>query len=205
MKPRNQILDVWRGVAILLVLGRHYDYFRFWQSIGWAGVDLFFVLSGFLISGLLFSEYKRFGNISVKRFWLRRAFKIYPAFYCMIAFTVGLLLLTGQSVPKQLLHDCFFLQNYLPPFWGTWLVFGRGRTFLLCIAIIVSGSREVQQEKCQSLPIHTRDLSSASGCVSFASHSHCSYWRVLSVFGIPDPLADRFFVFWCDTFLLQTF
>jgi len=117
MKPRNQILDVWRGVAILLVLGRHYDYFHVWQSIGWAGVDLFFVLSGFLISGLLFSEYKRFGNISVKRFWLRRAFKIYPAFYCMIAFTVGLLLLTGQSVPKQLLHDCFFLQNYLPPFW----------------------------------------------------------------------------------------
>jgi|GEM_PF-2404241 peptidoglycan/LPS O-acetylase OafA/YrhL len=43
-------------------------------------VDLFFVPSGFLISSLLFSEYKRYGRIDVKRFWIRRAFKIYPAF-----------------------------------------------------------------------------------------------------------------------------
>ena len=49
------------------------------------GVDLFFVLSGFLISGLLFQEYKDTGSINFKRFLIRRGFKIYPSFYLLIA------------------------------------------------------------------------------------------------------------------------
>ena len=51
---RNKVLDALRAVAILLVLGRHADVSELWNRIGWSGVDLFFVLSGFLISGLLF-------------------------------------------------------------------------------------------------------------------------------------------------------
>src|ERR1700691_6848 len=39
---RNQNLDVLRGIAILLVLGSHYEYFFVWARIGWFGVDLFF-------------------------------------------------------------------------------------------------------------------------------------------------------------------
>ena len=62
-------LDVLRGVAILMVVWRHYLYPSRWCTFGFAGVDLFFVLSGFLISGLLFSEYQRFGSIDLKRFW----------------------------------------------------------------------------------------------------------------------------------------
>src|SRR6266404_5072272 len=82
LNSRNQSLDVLRGVAILLVLGRHAPYIEhshylnFWFRIGWSGVDLFFVLSGFLISGLLFSEFKRTGEIELKRFWIRRAFDL---------------------------------------------------------------------------------------------------------------------------------
>ena len=57
MRSRNQSLDVLRGVAVLMVIMHHYaagvDSFL---HIGMVGVDLFFVLSGFLISGLLFSE-----------------------------------------------------------------------------------------------------------------------------------------------------
>ena len=76
-------LDVLRGIAIALVLVRHLpserpsDWLWFrgveWLSTGgWVGVDLFFVLSGFLISGLLFVEYRRCGTINVGRFLWRR-------------------------------------------------------------------------------------------------------------------------------------
>ena len=118
MKSRDQQLDMLRGIAILLVLGRHVHYLQFWHGIGWSGVDLFFVLSGFLISGLLFNEYKNTGRINVKRFWIRRAFKIYPPFYGLILLTVAYFLIWYKTVPRALLGDIFFLQNYAPRVWG---------------------------------------------------------------------------------------
>src|SRR5260370_31028003 len=82
---RNQSLDVLRGVAILLVMGRHFPYYRPWGKVGWIGVDLFFVLSGFLISGLLYQEYKTLGKIRFGRFVFRRGFKIWPPFYVFMS------------------------------------------------------------------------------------------------------------------------
>src|SRR5438094_6288198 len=81
---RNQSLDVLRCVAILLVLGCHVGHYRPWSKFGWIGVDLFFVLSGFLVSGLLFQEFKDRGGINFRRFILRRGLKIWPAFYVYI-------------------------------------------------------------------------------------------------------------------------
>ncbi len=60
---RLRELDFLRGIAIILVLLNHKHLFDFTQTVGWVGVDLFFVLSGFLVSGLLFKEYIKFGNI----------------------------------------------------------------------------------------------------------------------------------------------
>jgi len=85
------LLDVLRGVAILLVLGCHYvvppsnagslsDLARGWAHVGWAGVDLFFVLSGYLVSGLIITEYTRTHTFDLKRFAIRRAFKIWPPY-----------------------------------------------------------------------------------------------------------------------------
>lgn len=126
-------LDVLRGVAILLVLGRHIDScpieqpyplyvaMRLWQRCGWIGVDLFFVLSGFLVSGLLFREYKQHGNIRLSRFFVRRGLKIYPAFYLFLAVIVGLGLYRGEGVPlSSILAAAFFVQNYAPNLFGTW-------------------------------------------------------------------------------------
>lgn len=84
---RNKRLDILRGIAVLFVLGRHGVMEGVWKETGWAGVDLFFVLSGFLISGLLFSEYKRKRSIDLARFIIRRGFKIYPSFYLMLLTT----------------------------------------------------------------------------------------------------------------------
>ena len=89
MISRVRQIDFLRAVAVILVLFRHH-----WvgidvlQRIGWIGVDLFFVLSGFLVSGLLFSEYKRYGNIKAGQFLIRRGFKIYPLFYLSIFLTL---------------------------------------------------------------------------------------------------------------------
>src|SRR3974390_1422877 len=78
---RSMGLDALRAVAILLVLGRHANLSEVWSRIGWCGVDLFFVLSGFLISGLLFQEYKKRKSIDFMRFFILRGLKIYPSFY----------------------------------------------------------------------------------------------------------------------------
>jgi peptidoglycan/LPS O-acetylase OafA/YrhL len=115
---RNKVLDALRGIAILLVLGRHTLTSELWNKVGWSGVDLFFVLSGFLISGLLFQEFKRFGNIRLTSFWVRRGFKIYPAFYlCTAVQTVVFALRFGKTpgVPPPLhlfLIDASFLSSY---------------------------------------------------------------------------------------------
>jgi peptidoglycan/LPS O-acetylase OafA/YrhL len=55
--------------------------FHFVQTAGWIGVDLFFVLSGFLIAGLLFHEIDGTGRLRLKRFWLRRGLKIWPSYF----------------------------------------------------------------------------------------------------------------------------
>lgn len=91
-------LDVLRALAILLVLGPHtpfrlpdnsiaHDFFQSWREIGWIGVDLFFVLSGFLIGGLLFHEQRSQGGIRFGRFFLRRTFKIWPSYLVFLAAT----------------------------------------------------------------------------------------------------------------------
>jgi peptidoglycan/LPS O-acetylase OafA/YrhL len=140
---------VLRGVAILLVLGRHYDYryIRIWHSIGWAGVDLFFVLSGFLISGLLFSEYKRTGNNSIKRFWTRRAFKIYPPFYTLIFLTIVYCWFAFRSIPHEVLGDIFFLQNYAPRLWGHGWSLAIEEHFYVVLPLLLAAMVKVSKNK----------------------------------------------------------
>jgi peptidoglycan/LPS O-acetylase OafA/YrhL len=120
MGRRSQLLDLLRTIAVVLVLGRHLP-LRFrvdqitntWHLCGWVGVDLFFVLSGFLVSGLLFREYKTRGTFSVGRFLTRRGLKIYPAFYVFLVLSVGLLFATGQVVWKRaVVIEALFLQSY---------------------------------------------------------------------------------------------
>ena len=66
-----------RAVAILLVVLYHAGWR--WASSGFLGVDVFFVLSGFLISGLLLDEVTATGRVSLTRFWARRARRLLPA------------------------------------------------------------------------------------------------------------------------------
>jgi peptidoglycan/LPS O-acetylase OafA/YrhL len=117
MNSRNQSLDVLRGVAVLLVLCNHVSGNGFLWRIGWTGVDIFFVISGFLISGLLFTEFEEHGSIDVKRFLVRRAFKIYPGYYALILCTAIFFLVGWHKIPSALLWDSLFLTGYMPHIW----------------------------------------------------------------------------------------
>ena len=108
MTHRNKSLDVLRGMAVLLVLGRHYPSSP-WEPIGWWGVDLFFVLSGFLISGLLFRDVQLYGELRLKRFWLRRGWKIWPAFFVYLIVVTVLVRLPGH----QFWWASLFLTDYI--------------------------------------------------------------------------------------------
>jgi peptidoglycan/LPS O-acetylase OafA/YrhL len=70
-------LDGLRGISILLVLLLHLGFSFF--SGGFLGVDIFFVLSGFLITSLLAQEFEARGSISLKKFYIRRALRLMPA------------------------------------------------------------------------------------------------------------------------------
>src|SRR5687767_13076125 len=76
-------LDGLRAVAVLAVLLYHGG--ATWMRGGFLGVDLFFVLSGYLITTLLLVEWGRTGNLSLKRFWLRRARRLLPALGLVLA------------------------------------------------------------------------------------------------------------------------
>lgn len=126
---RNVGLDLLRFVAIALVVGRHLHMpetyaqcFEIWKRGGWVGVDLFFVLSGFLIASLLFREFNRDGKIDMKRFLIRRGFKIYPAFWLFLAATLAVRFMKKDIPPlNDILGEVLFLQNYIGRIWGhTW-------------------------------------------------------------------------------------
>jgi peptidoglycan/LPS O-acetylase OafA/YrhL len=112
---RLRELDFLRGAAILLVLLRHQYLFAFTKNMGWIGVDLFFVLSGFLVSGLLFKEYQKFGDIHPTRFLIRRGFKIYPIYYLFYLPYILPKILQNDLNVTGLAGDLTFTQNYV---WG---------------------------------------------------------------------------------------
>jgi peptidoglycan/LPS O-acetylase OafA/YrhL len=129
-------LDILRGIAILLVLGRHIldipetlsplvrESFLIWREIGWIGVDLFFVLSGFLVSRLLFTEYRETGRLRISLFLIRRSLKIYPSFYVFLLFSIFSVYFFSLPVAfsrTALFGELLFFQNYIGAFWNhTW-------------------------------------------------------------------------------------
>ena len=90
-------LDGLRALAVLAVLAYHTGVLR----SGWIGVDVFFALSGYLITGLLLGELDGTGTIALRRFWARRARRLIPGVVLLIGFVVllGGLRLPGWEAP----------------------------------------------------------------------------------------------------------
>jgi peptidoglycan/LPS O-acetylase OafA/YrhL len=144
-RKRFLALDGLRGVAVLLVVLAHGTQVHGSQERllpetlkfngGWIGVVVFFVLSGFLITHLLVEERTRTGRISLTRFYIRRALRIWPLYFTVLGVYVFVLPLFdpsnfGSIYNANSLRDYyyllaypFFLQNYLVNdsdvhFWG---------------------------------------------------------------------------------------
>jgi peptidoglycan/LPS O-acetylase OafA/YrhL len=150
-RNRWTVLDCLRSLAVLLVLCRHYKFVvddqtfvgsaLLWlQGRGWVGVDLFFVLSGFLVGHILFREHQSTGRIRGWRFLARRAFKIYPGFYLVI-FLSALAILKTEEPPtaRSTLSEVLFLQSYFPGLWRhTWSLAVEEHFYLLLTICVLA-------------------------------------------------------------------
>jgi peptidoglycan/LPS O-acetylase OafA/YrhL len=76
-KDRINALDGLRAVSLLILMGYHFGVG--WLQGGFFGLDIFYVLSGYLITGLLLSEYRKRDRIKLSAFWVRRARRLLPA------------------------------------------------------------------------------------------------------------------------------
>jgi peptidoglycan/LPS O-acetylase OafA/YrhL len=108
-------LDGLRALAVAAVIAYHLD--LGWAPGGFAGVGVFFVLSGYLITGLLVSEWRRNGRINLKEFWIRRARRLLPAMAAVLAATVLVLAVTDPSRLTGLWGDLGAAVLYISNWW----------------------------------------------------------------------------------------
>jgi peptidoglycan/LPS O-acetylase OafA/YrhL len=116
-------LDGWRALSVIGVILYHGRWGFFGSgslltrvaSRGNIGVEVFFAISGFLICGLLLQEYAREGGISLRRFYIRRVFRILPPYYVALAGIYVVLVLGAIRVNHSDLLSCLlFYRNYRP-------------------------------------------------------------------------------------------
>jgi peptidoglycan/LPS O-acetylase OafA/YrhL len=107
-------LDGIRAIAVLSVIVFHLNFG--WASGGLLGVQVFFVLSGYLITDLLVAEYRRSDGIALKQFWIRRARRLLPALFVVLFVTVGWATLFDRSQLMTLRSDLpagiFYVSNW---------------------------------------------------------------------------------------------
>ena len=178
-------LDGLRAVAILLVLAVHTTYLlvpeyqgRFIPG-GFIGVDIFFVLSGFLITSLLLEEWGRRRVISMKNFYRRRALRLFPALWVMLAVQFGYTLVEhdpGKADLKGLAAIFFYVSNWSWKFGAltpanlgqTWSLAVEEQFYLLWPIVLLALLRSR----------HRRLLPWAMGClIAVAFFSRIALWH----------------------------
>ena len=149
-KSRNPGLDTLRACAIALVFMYHYEVFvsraptfGWLGEIGWVGVDLFFVLSGYLIANQLFAGMARGQSLSLPRFYARRALRTLPVFWLVLAAFVLFPAAMGGRPPPPWWRFLTFTQNIgLQPgtaFSHAWSLCVEEQFYLVLPAVLAAG------------------------------------------------------------------
>jgi peptidoglycan/LPS O-acetylase OafA/YrhL len=168
---RNQRLDILRGIAVLFVLNahnfhdeiqnpKHAGFMKYigvpLERIGWTGVDLFFVLSGFLVGGLLFHEIRNTGTLRVRRFLIRRGFKIWPSYFAYLAVASIVFWLRGEPIGTTV-FNLLHVQNYFgTPFGHTWSLAVEEHFYIalpLLLMALLAFIRKAPQAAMKAIPI----------------------------------------------------
>ena len=163
VRPRGNMpaLDVLRSLAILLVFTAHYgDAFRAVPRVqalpmfnwGWTGVDLFFVLSGFLIGGQLWKELKRTNRIQIGRFLLRRGLRIWPLYYAFVAL-VAFEGLFGRNLSGLWSDICFLSNDFHNQIGGGWSLSTEEQFYVIAPISVALFSRIIKPTRLWILPV----------------------------------------------------
>ncbi len=113
-------LDGLRGVAVCMVIAHHYVFYKYLNIFGphwgWAGVDLFFVLSGFLITGILLKSEKNEEGLG--HFYMRRVLRLFPIYYlCLAVYFIGNAVAHSPLPWKFMAVYSLYLQAIFPHSW----------------------------------------------------------------------------------------
>lgn len=189
-------LDGWRAIAILGVMASHaghsYSQAHGTESLfdrvasGTHGVNLFFALSGLLITSRLLEEWDAAGTISLKRFYVRRAFRILPPALVYLS-CVALLGMLGllPVVREEFVAATLFFRNYLPPILGPngagfftshyWSLGVEEHFYLFWPALLLLTGRK------RALPL------AIALAVLVAAWRHLEAWREIMLFNAIQP------------------
>ncbi|MGH6923910.1 MAG: acyltransferase family protein [Propylenella sp.] len=147
---RIPALDGLRGVAVLAVFASHAGVPGF--ALGGVGVDVFFVLSGYLITSILLGEIARTGSISLPRFYLRRVKRLTPALFALtFVYAIVAPMIAGGSPAEHAglsALSFFYLMDYARAFWighgplvHTWSLAVEEHFYLVWPLVLIAMSR----------------------------------------------------------------
>ncbi|HJQ29314.1 MAG TPA: acyltransferase family protein, partial [Rubrobacter sp.] len=117
-------LDGLRALAVIAVLLYHAD--LAWIPGGFLGVEVFFVISGYLITALLLAEWRQRGRIDLKTFWMRRARRLLPALYVLLVATLAFAVVFLPGEVAGLRGDVLAAFGYVT---NWYLIFGQESYF----------------------------------------------------------------------------
>jgi peptidoglycan/LPS O-acetylase OafA/YrhL len=150
-KANTPALDGMRALAILAVIGMHVNEHYLHAGLtrtllnsippfkgGWVGVPMFFVLSGYLIGGQIWSEYIKTGTLKFYRFLIRRGLRIWPLYYFI--FIIFSLIPFREVTNIGIVSNLLFLSNYWSdagPIFGAWSLATEEHFYIIAPAILL--------------------------------------------------------------------